>query len=385
MKLLIFFVVALLVNAPSEVGELHAKSAILMDGESGRILYEKDANEIMANASTTKIMTCILALENGNLDDKVSVSAYAASMPDVQLNIREGEQYYLKDLLYSLMLESHNDSAVAIAEYVGGSVEKFSEMMNEKAQELGCYDTNFVTPNGLDKENENGSHGTTAYDLALIMKYCIKNEQFLEITQTKEHSFSDIEGKRSFHVSNKNALLSSYQGVISGKTGFTGKAGYCYVGACKRDGKTYVISLLASGWPPSKNYKWQDARKLFDFGIKNFEFFPYKKITLEHPSQNKITVIDGQQEATKLHIDVPDRDESGILLGKGEDIKVVYEIPDCLYAPVEKNEIVGWVKYCLDGKGYRSIPVVTTEDIKRIDMKWCFENILQRFCLGYGD
>ena len=130
--------------------ELYAQSAVLMDADSGRILYGKNMEETRPMASTTKIMTCILALERADLEDTVEVSAYAASMPDVQLNIRQGEQYRLGDLLYSLMLESHNDSAVAIAEHVGGTVEGFADLMNEKAASLGCENTWFITPNGLD-------------------------------------------------------------------------------------------------------------------------------------------------------------------------------------------------------------------------------------------
>ena len=163
--------------------KLYAKSAVLMDAASGRVLYSKNGDEQLPMASTTKIMTLILTLERADLDDTVTVSAYAASMPDVQLNIREGEQYRLKDLLYSLMLESHNDSAVAIAEHVGGSVEEFAAMMNQKAREIGCTNTWFITPNGLDAtaeytnaqgEKETRTHVTTAEDLARIMSYCIE-------------------------------------------------------------------------------------------------------------------------------------------------------------------------------------------------------------------
>lgn len=179
---------------------LYALSAVLMDGDSGRVLYEKDGETPRANASTTKVLTCILALEKGAGDDYVTVSARAASQPDVQLNMREGEQYYLEDLLYSLMLQSHNDTAVAIAEHIGGSVEGFAEMMNKKAEEIGCTDTHFVTPNGLDAEDDGGTHHTTARDLALIMRYAIKSPTFLKITQTREHTFSDL---------SKNARLQS--------------------------------------------------------------------------------------------------------------------------------------------------------------------------------
>lgn len=155
--------------------ELYAQSAVLLDADSGRVLYSKNGEEILPMASTTKILTCILALEKGNLEDKVLVSSRAAGMPKVKLYVREGEIYQLKDLLYSLMLESHNDSAVAIAEHIGGSVEGFAGLMNEKAREIGCESSCFLTPNGLDavKADTGEFHSTTASDLARIMAYCI--------------------------------------------------------------------------------------------------------------------------------------------------------------------------------------------------------------------
>lgn len=179
-------------------GNLYSLSAVLMDGDSGRVLYGKKADVPRPNASTTKVLTCILALENAPGDDYVKVSQNAASQPEVKLYLREGEQYYMEDLLYSLMLKSHNDTAVAIAEHVGGSVEGFSRMMNKKAKEIGCESTHFITPNGLDAVDHGGEHRTTARDLALIMRYAIQNEIFLKITQTREYSFWDIEKKDSF-------------------------------------------------------------------------------------------------------------------------------------------------------------------------------------------
>ena len=233
-------------------GNLYALSAVLMDGDTGRVLYEKEGYTARPNASTTKVMTCILALENGAGDDYVEVSKNAASQPEVKLNLKEGEQYYLEDLLYSLMLKSHNDTAVAIAEHIGGSVEGFARMMNEKAKEIGCTNTHFVTPNGLDSADAGGIHQTTARDLALIMSYAIKNKTFLHITQTRDYSFSDISGKRQFSVHNANAFLDITQDAVSGKTGFTGNAGYCYVAACENEGRTFIISLLGCGWPNNK-------------------------------------------------------------------------------------------------------------------------------------
>ncbi|MCR2020894.1 serine hydrolase, partial [Blautia pseudococcoides] len=181
-----------------DVGSLYATSAVLMDADSGRILYEKNGFEKRPMASTTKIMTCILALEKGNAEDIVTASAYAASRPKVHLGVAEGETFRFGDLLYSLMLESHNDAAVMIAEHLGGSVEGFADMMNAKAGELGCEDTYFITPNGLDASvtvgEEQKVHSTTAADLARIMRYCIKEspcrEEFLNVTRTASYSFS---------------------------------------------------------------------------------------------------------------------------------------------------------------------------------------------------
>ena len=154
--------------------ELYARSAVLMDADSGRVLFGKEENELRPMASTTKIMTCILALENQEEGQVVTASAYAAGRPKVKLGVKDQEQFYLKDLLYSLMLESHNDSAVVIAEGISGTVEEFAKLMNQKAEELGCHDTHFVTPNGLDDSDEDGIHSTTARDKAAIMRYSIK-------------------------------------------------------------------------------------------------------------------------------------------------------------------------------------------------------------------
>ncbi|MGL5437321.1 MAG: D-alanyl-D-alanine carboxypeptidase family protein, partial [Lachnospiraceae bacterium] len=261
--------------------QLYALSAVLMDADSGRVLYGKESDVFRPMASTTKIMTCILALENGNLQDICTVSDTAASQPKVHLGAGKGSQFYLNDLLFSLMLESHNDSAVMIAEQIGGSVEGFAEMMNQKARDIGCTSTNFVTPNGLDasvttSQGKEFIHGTTAEDLARIMRYCVNGspmkEEFLTITRTSNHSFTDIGGKRSYSCTNHNALLTMMPGALSGKTGFTGGAGYSYVGALEDQGRTYIIALLASGWPPHKTYKWSDARTLFQFGMDEFRY-----------------------------------------------------------------------------------------------------------------
>ena len=199
-------------------------------------------------------------------------------MPEVKLHIREGEQYRLKDLCYSLMLESHNDSAVAVAEHIGGSVEEFAEKMNRKAWEIGCKNVCFVTPNGLDVADADGNeHSASAADMARIMRYCAFQspcrETFLEITRTASRTIQDESGNRSFYLANHNALLSQCAEVLSGKTGFTGKAGYCYVAALKKEGKAFTVALLGCGWPPHKTYKWADMRKLDQYAFDTYNWY----------------------------------------------------------------------------------------------------------------
>ncbi|MBP8720628.1 MAG: D-alanyl-D-alanine carboxypeptidase, partial [Lachnospiraceae bacterium] len=249
--LLVMIVVICGCPVPSSAAEepkLYAKAAVLMDADTGRVLYGRAPDEALPMASTTKIMTLILALEYGNPDDVVTVSSYAAKMPEVRLGLHAGDRYVLQDLLYSMMLESHNDSACAVAEQVGGSVEAFAQMMNRKAAEIGLHDTYFITPNGLDAEDAVGVHSTTAEDLAKLMRYCVfvseEKEEFQEICQTRQYTFASCDGTRQFTVYNKNALLDQMDGVLAGKTGFTGNAGYCYVAAVNVGEKHFIVALL---------------------------------------------------------------------------------------------------------------------------------------------
>ncbi len=353
--------------------KLHALSALLMDATNNRVLYEENGEKKMPMASTTKIMTCIVTLENADLNGIVPVSSYAASMPDVQLNIRKGEQYYLKDLLYSLMLESHNDVAVAIAEYVGGSVEGFATMMNDKARELNCLSTNFVTPNGLDAEG----HYTTAKDLAVIASYAIKNEDFIKITNTSSYSFAELKSGRKFTVTNKNKFLYMMDGAIGVKTGFTGGAGYCFVGAVRKSDRELVSVVLGSGWPPHKNYKWYDTTQLMNYGIKNFEL---KKI-FKKKEFDPVFVQDGQSRYGLLIMEADE--DLNMLIGKHESIKIEYQIPKKLLAPVKAGTTVGSAKYYINNVLYKEIPICTAGDIKKIDFIFCLKEIFKLWCAQY--
>lgn len=351
--------------------DLHSKASLLLDADNDRVLYEENGYKKMAMASTTKIMTLIVALENADLNGIVTVSPYAASMPDVQLNIKKGEQFYLKDLLYSLMLESHNDSAVAIAEYVGGSVEGFSTMMNDKARTLGCENTNFITPNGLDADG----HYTTARDLAVIASYAIKNEQFLTITNTSSYQFKEIAKGRSLTVTNKNRFLYMMDGAIGVKTGFTGNAGYCFVGAINKNNKMLVSVVLGCGWPPNKSLKWHDTKELMDYGLKNYE----KRQIFEDVKLEPVFVKDGQQRYEALSLE----GNLSLLLRKDEKVKVVYDIPKTLKAPVKANSVIGKASYYIGDTLYTELPIYATQDIDKIDLKFCFLKIFKLWSIRY--
>ena len=364
---------------------LNSHAAVLLDGDTGRILYGKNEKKVLPMASTTKIMTCILALENSGLDTEVEISDRAASMPEVKLHVRKGEKYRLEDLLYSLMLESHNDTAVAIAEAIGGSVENFADMMNGKAAELGCDDTYFLTPNGLDAEDkESGKiHSTTAADLARILRYCISlspaKEEFLAITRAPSHAFSDLSGTRSFSCLNHNALLTSMEGAVSGKTGFTGKAGYCYVGAVKKGEKLFIAALLDCGWPPHRTYKWQDMRKLVTYGDKNFEYKEIEKTGLGE--ETAVLVENGVESRVKVEIGTEhaDRNSLRVLLGNDEKVQVRTKIAKSLHAPVREGTPVGQRDYMVDGIVIDSDPVVAAGNVELWDFRYAEKIVMEKF------
>lgn len=376
----------------SEPNQLFATAACLMDGDTGRVLFGKRETDPMAMASTTKIMTCILALENGGEQAVATASAQAAAAPKVHLGVYEGERFLLGDLLYSLMLESHNDAAVMIAETIGGSIEGFAALMNEKAVAIGCTDTHFVTPNGLDASDAGGDHHTTAADLARIMRYCIKTSpkatEFLAVTQTRSYTFWDLEKKNMFNCCNHNALLDQMEGAISGKTGFTAKAGYCYTGALERDGKCLIVTLLACGWPNHKNYKWADAAKLLNYGLESYTY----RDVLDHswkPGRIEVTdgVYDGllqTKSSASLSLVSPALDPARslpVLLKETEIPKKDIFLPELIEAPVKKGEKVGSVTYSIDGILLAEYPVYAAETIEKIDYGWCMEQVAERlFC-----
>ena len=325
-------------KTPKEELLLNARAAVLMDGDSGRILYEKNGNEAYPMASTTKIMTLIVALENCVPDQIISASVNAERAPEVRMGVREGEHYRMEDLYYAMMLESFNDAAVMIAEGTAGSVERFADMMNEKADVLGCKDTYFITPNGLDDENTKGTHHSTAADMALIMRYAISNPAFLKITETLDYTFNECDGEKNFAVHNKNALLTMRDGVLSGKTGYTADAGYCYVCAVQIGERIFIVSLLGSGWPPHKRYKWADVQALLAYGASNYH---YQTVDIhEQVSEEQIYVTGGDRKFVSA---VAEKEKYRVLLSKADTIHVIRLIPGHLKAPVKEGQQVGQI------------------------------------------
>lgn len=393
--MLTFCVVPVLAEEKEEL-KLYSQSAVLMDGDSGRILYGKNEKQIRPMASTTKIMTCILALELGDMEAAVTASSYAASQPNVHMGVKKGEKYRLEDLLYGLMLESYNDAAVMIAEHIGGTREGFARLMNEKAEELGCKDTWFITSNGLDAKevDETGKehiHSTTAEDLARIMVYCIQKspekEEFLKITQTQDRTFYDTENKHQIQCRNHNALLTMLDGALTGKTGFTGGAGYSYVGAFKKDGKMFVIALLGCGWPPYKTWKWSDARTLFSHGMKHYEKLDlYEHLGKWVPLQVKTEggTCWGEEKGfvlaeEKKTEEAQKQREISVLVKEGEKAEKKVILPEKLSAPVKEGEQIGSVQYYIEGYLIDELPLYSDRTVEKMYVSSAFKHIWQQW------
>ncbi|PFA63869.1 D-alanyl-D-alanine carboxypeptidase [Bacillus sp. AFS015802] len=262
----LFVSVSTVVQAAPSVS---SQRAILMDQETGRILYEKDAHSQSRIASITKIMTAILAVESGKMDEEVTVSSNAAGTEGSSLYLKAGEKIKLEDLVYGLMLRSGNDAAVAIAEFVGGSLDGFVYMMNEKANEIGMEQTHFSNPHGLDDHED---HYSTAYDMAVLTRYSMENDLYKEIAGTKVHTAPNPEEKWDRKWKNKNRLLTElYKYSTGGKTGYTKLAKRTLVSTASKDGEN-LIAVTLNG--PDD---WNDHIGMFEYGFKQFDY----KIALE--------------------------------------------------------------------------------------------------------
>lgn len=347
----------------SEVpGTIYSKGSVLIEKESKRVLYEKNAHEKMAMASTTKIMTCIVAIESGKLDEIVTVSGKAARAPKVKLNLKTGEKQKLGDLLYSLMLESHNDTAVAIAEHVGGSVEEFCAMMTEKAKAIGAENTCFETPNGLDGQ----AHYSTPYDMALIAAYALDNPEFVKIINTPQIEIptTQLEGSKKHALINKNRFLSQYEGAEGVKTGYTSKAGHCFVGAVKKEDMELIGVALGAGWDSKgKSRKYTDVIKLMNYGYNNYKKY---KVLDKGEEKGSVKVINGKVEDVILYVN-----ETVILPlteYEKETIELKKTVTDELQAPIDENQVVGKVEVICDGKVLKKVDLLAGQKVDKANL-----------------
>lgn len=325
-----------------------AKSAVVMEASTGRVLYQKNAHEKMPMASTTKIMTALVAIENGNLSDMVTVSANASGVEGSSIWLSPGETMTLSDLLFGLMLASGNDAAIAIAEHIGGDVETFVGMMNDKAREIGAYNTHFVNPNGLPAEN----HYTTAYDLALISAYAMQNKMFREIVKTQYKTLPWEGHEWNRVVKNKNKILWNYEGGNGIKTGFTKEAGRCLAAAAEREGMQLVSVVLCA--PDMFN----DCMALMDYG---FEYFDNSLVVKAGEKIGEIAVKDGMEKSfpvyTEKDVYFPLTQEEAANLKKR-----VY-IEETLTAPVKKGQQVGRIELWLGEDRIQSVALTAPYDI----------------------
>ncbi|MHB1315231.1 MAG: D-alanyl-D-alanine carboxypeptidase family protein [Christensenellales bacterium] len=338
-KILIFILVLFVIISYTDSNVLAADTdaigACVMDASTNRVLFSKNADKKLPMASTTKIMTAILAIEHGSLTDVVTVSANASGVEGSSIYLEEGEQLLLEDLLYGLMLASGNDAAVAIAEHIGGNVDAFIEMMNAKAKELGAINTNFVTPNGLHDEN----HYTTAYDLALISSYAIKNDTFKQIVSTQYYTIPWENHQWDRVVKNKNKILWQYEGGIGIKTGYTKKAGKCLVSAAEHNGMEIVCVVL--NCPDF----FRDSMELMDEAYENYDRIP---LYLTDSYIGTISVDDGIEKSFDVYVE----DDITLTLTRQESerIQCVVDLPKSIKAPVFADTLAGTIEIWLDGQ-----------------------------------
>lgn len=341
-----------------------AEGAVLMSKETGRILWGKNENTPLAMASTTKILTAIIVLENSNLDDLVIVSENASNQPKVHMDLAKDEVWSVNDLLYALMLASYNDTAVALAEFVGGTVENFCDMMEKKARELGANTAMFSTPNGLDSNFELEEHCISPEDMAIITAYALDNEKFCEIISTPQITINEQNGKRQVTVNNADAFLNDYDGAIGVKTGYTNRAGHCFVGAVNRDENTLISVVLASGWGDTgKLGKWTDTKKIMDYGFENFSM---QDVVYENESICTVNVL----ESYVNEIDCVTEESFSEMLSEEEFYAIEFESDfiQTLNAPVVKGQKVGVLKIMLYDKVLKEIDLITSNSAKRYNL-----------------
>ena len=366
-KLLLLCVALLLIPlslARAEEISTSAKACVIIDQRSGRILLEHNANAPLPMASTTKVMTALMAIERGNLDDPVTASRNAFGVPGTSIYLSQGETLTLEQMLYGLMLASGNDAAVAIAEHIGGTVEDFCRLMTERAAELGCTGTVFLTPHGLPCEG----HYTTARDLALIAREAMTHDIFRQIVSTTRAKIP-WEGRDYDRVlNNKNRLLTTYEGATGIKTGYTRKAGRCLVFGADRDGMAIIgVVLNCADW-------FDEAARLMDEAFARWD-----AMTLlcagEHLRTIPVEDSDGSTVDAVLTADLTG------LVPENALPQVEINLPDSLTAPVHMGDALGTVRMVCQGKTLCEVTLVASDSVRRDDFPARWESYWQNWFL----
>ncbi|MGV3488962.1 MAG: D-alanyl-D-alanine carboxypeptidase family protein [Tuberibacillus sp.] len=351
---------------PSAIS-VSAQSAILMDQASGRVLFEKDVHKKMRIASITKVMTAILAIESGEMDDKVKVSNNAYGTEGSSIYLKKGEKITLRNLVYGLMLRSGNDAAVAIAEKVGGSVDGFVYLMNQKAKEIGMMDTHFANPHGLDDHEQ---HYSTAYDMALLTRYAMQNKEFRKIFQTKYYKAPNPGEKWDRSWKNKNKLLFRYKYSTGGKTGYTKRAGRTLISTASKGELNLVVVTLNDG------DDWRDHQNLFNWGFAN-----YKMVKIAE--KGKITGIHNPYYDGKMYV------HRDLALPLSKEEKESLETEVTVYKPPhgkrweEVPDQAGHLDVMVHGNEITSIPLFYEKPPKENKGFWTTFSQILNMILGY--
>ena len=358
---LLFVPTAFAVETPA----VSARSAVLIDAKSGTVLYGKDENTRRGMASTTKIMTALVALENASLTDVITVAPEACGVEGSSVYLSPGERITMEALLYALMLQSANDAAEAIAYAVSGSIEGFVALMNEKADALGLAATHFDNPHGLDGE----THYTTAAELAKIAVAALENETFREIVGTEKKSIPLHNGEATRLLVNHNRLVREYDDVIGVKTGYTRACGRTLVSAAEQNGITLICVTLDDG------NDWVDHRVLLDYGFSLYEteiLAEVGDVTFDVP------VCGGVKSSVAVYNPTA---VTAFLPRNHERIEATVELPRFLYGGIHEGEAVGYVRFFVNGDEVGSVPLVASESVSAIPKKQSlFEKLLSFFC-----
>ena len=335
----------------TEEVKINARSAIVYDRKYKKVLYEKNMNEKVPNASTTKMLTAIVAYENADMDEVVTVSKKAANTGGSRVGLRTNDKVTLGDLMHGLLICSGNDAAVAIAEYVGGTEEEFCEMMNEKAKEIGALSTNFVTPHGLDREN----HYSTAYDLALIADYAMNIEYIKNIVCKKTENIKINDYIKTLNTTNE--MLSVYDGADGIKTGYTSKAGRCLITSATRDDWQLICVVLGCD---TKNFRTSDSIKLLNYAFEAYDFFDIASIV-----DKKHTIFVEKSRDTNYVIEFNQKYVLPMKVDEVEKLRVVYDIEKNFTAPFNKGEKIGKISVFCGEELLKTFELINNSNVLR--------------------